>query len=88
MTILKSRLHTEYVKSTEHADPKIRFHLHVPFLLLIKMLFLSILGKAQLVEHTVSDSELEDISKQIVKWRLVKKLRIYRNQRKMESDAT
>jgi hypothetical protein len=87
MTILKSRLQTEYVKSTEHADPKIRFHLHVPLYLLIKMVFLSLLGRAQYVEHTISESEIEDLSKQIVKWRLVKKLRQYRNHRKMESDA-
>lgn len=70
-----SRFHQAYVKSTETEDPKVLISLRFPWLTLLKML---ILGEYANAWHSLSDSEIEALSKSIVRWRLVKKLRSHK----------
>ncbi len=82
MTSQSSRFQTEYVKSTEGTDPKVRVSVYLPALLLLKLLFFALMGQPQVIWHSLSESEIELLSKNIVKWRLVKNLRGYKSRAK------
>lgn len=74
----QSRLHVDYVKSTERTDPHIRVFLSFPVLTLLKLLVFSLLGQMTPQWYTLSDQEVEHLSKVIVRWRLVKNLRTHK----------
>lgn len=82
MTTQNSRFQMEYVKSTESTDPKIRVSVHLPALLLLKLLLFSMIGQPKVLWHTLSESEVELLSKHVVRWRLVKNLRGYKHHAK------
>ncbi len=75
MTTQKTRFLVEYVKSTEVVEPRIRVALQLPMLVLFKLLVFSILGQPKVMWHLMTEAEIELLSKHIVRWRLVKKLR-------------
>ena len=78
----QSSFKSEYVKSTESENSKIRVSFRFPTLMLLKLLLFSLLGQPQVVWHTLTDFEIELLSRYIVKWRLVKNLRAHQRHAK------
>jgi hypothetical protein len=75
MTTQRTRFLVEYIKSTEAVEPKIRVALQLPVFILVKLLLFAILGQPRVLWHLMTEAEIELLSKHIVRWRLVKKLR-------------
>jgi len=65
----QTRLKVEYTKGTARNSPKITLGFSVPFLLRLKILFSGVFW------WLLTEEEIEQLSRQIVRWRLVKKLR-------------
>lgn len=73
-----SKLSVGYEKSTATTDPKLSISLYVSAFTHLKFFLLAVLGKPQLIEHEMSENDIEGLSQTIVRWRLVKKLRSYK----------
>lgn len=72
-TQIRPELKIEYVRGTERSEPEINIGISVPFRHRLRILFWLLLGR--LVWYTLSEDEIELISRHIIRWRVVTKLR-------------
>lgn len=73
-----SKLSVGYTKSTPTTDPQMSVILYVSAFTHLKYFFLALIGKPQLIEHSLTENDIEGLAQTIVRWRLVKKLRSYK----------
>lgn len=74
-----------YVRGTEYRNPSIFIGFNVPFLQRLKVLFLLLVGKT--VSYSLTENDIEGLSRKIVRWRFVSKLRAARLGRKSEQGS-
>lgn len=72
---MTTKLSLQYLRSTATTNPEVQLSIYVSTYTYFKMFFFSLIGRPQLLWHTLSDAEVDAISKMLVRWRVVKKIR-------------
>lgn len=78
-----SKFSVEYYKSTDTEDPKLSISLHASTWTYFKLFFLSLIGRPELMVHTLTSHETEGLCRLCARWKLV----VYLKNKSMEGLA-
>lgn len=70
-----SKLSIHYERGAANKDSKIVVGIYTSPLVHLKMFILALIGRPQILWHSMSDNDIEGMANTIVRWRIVKKLR-------------
>lgn len=70
-----SKLSVHYERGSASKESKVLIGIYTSPLVHLKMFFLALIGKPQILWHSMTDNDVEGMANTIVRWRIVRKLR-------------